>query len=203
MKNLAIIYEDNHLLVVSKPPGLLVQPTELDNSSVVTELRKRYKFVEPIHRIDKPVSGVVVLAKSRKALSRLMAAMREKRVKKFYLALVAQKPPQEKARLVHKLVHGHHRAEIDEAGKESSLHYTLLGRRGPYYLLRIDLETGRYHQIRLQLARMGSPIVGDKKYGSHEAFKEKAIALHHEEIQIPHPISQEMMSFKVSWPLLS
>ena len=199
MKNLNIIYEDNHLLVVSKPSGLLVQPTELENDSVVTRLRERYKFVEPIHRIDKPVSGVVVLAKSSKALSRLMAAVREKRVKKHYLALVAKKPPTASARLVHKLVHGHHRAEINEKGKESSLHYTLLGRRGPYYLLRIDLETGRYHQIRSQLAHIGSPIVGDKKYGSQEPFKDKAIALHHEEMQIPHPISQEMMSFKDPW----
>lgn len=195
MKKNLRIFEDNHLLVVNKPAGLLVQPTKEEPRSLVTELRKEYRFLEPIHRLDKPVSGIVVFAKSSKALARLMKEIRERRVEKHYLALVADKPPQQKERLTHKLVHGDHQAFIDKSGKESALSYEIIGEKGPYYLLKVDLETGRYHQIRAQLAAIGSPIVGDKKYGSRVLFKEGVIALHHAEMRIAHPISQEIMTF--------
>jgi 23S rRNA pseudouridine1911/1915/1917 synthase len=198
---LSPIFEDNHLLVVDKPSGLLVQPTKEESDSLLTRLRQKYTFLEPIHRIDKPVSGVVVFAKSSKALARLMAAVREKRCRKHYVALVAKKPPADKGRLEHTLAHGHHRALLSEEGKESALTYEVLGRKGAYYLLGIDLETGRYHQIRMQLAAIGSPIVGDQKYGSREPYHEKAIALHHEEMQLPHPVSGEMMTFTAPWRL--
>ncbi|MEI6531193.1 MAG: RNA pseudouridine synthase [Chlamydiota bacterium] len=180
---------------MNKPGGILVQPTSQEPYSLLTELRKEYRFIEPIHRIDKPVSGVVVFAKSSKALPRLMKEIRERRTRKRYLALVAKKPFHLEGTLIHKLVHGDHKAYIDESGKESKLSYKFLEDKGPYFLLSIDLETGRYHQIRAQMAAIGCPIVGDAKYGSKVFFKEGVIALHHAEMSIAHPITHEIMTF--------
>ncbi len=180
---------------MNKPGGLLVQPTSQESHSLLTELRKEYSFIEPIHRIDKPVSGIVVFAKSSKALPRLMKEIREKRTQKRYWALISKKPPHLTATLMHKLVHGDHKAFVNEGGKESRLSYHFLNKKGPYFLLSIDLETGRYHQIRAQMADIGCPIVGDSKYGSKFYFKEGVIALHHAEMSIKHPITHEIMTF--------
>lgn len=193
-----ILFEDNHLLVLDKPAGLLTQPTDREEDSLLTRAREFIKkrdkkpgnvFLEPIHRIDKPVRGIVVFAKTSKALSRLMRAIREKRCKKFYRALVSGKVPKKEGTLTHHLIHGEYRAHIsnEEDAKVSTLHYKVLKKEGKHTLLEIELETGRYHQIRVQLAAIGCPIVGDKKYGSNELLPDGMIALTHIRFIFPHP----------------
>lgn len=199
MANIRILFEDNHLLVVDKPSGLLTQPTALEADCLVSRLKKQQgiTFLEPIHRIDRVTSGIVVLAKTSKALSRLMEALRKKTCSKQYIALVEKRPNPPEGMLEDLLEHGSFRAIKGEGpkAKKALLTYQLKGKKGPFYRLVIQIETGRYHQIRAQLSAIGCPIVGDKKYGSSKPFKEKAIALHHQMMTIPHPISGEMMTF--------
>lgn len=197
-----ILYEDNHLLVVEKPAGLLTQPQE-DRASLEGTckqwLKNKYNkpgnvFLEAIHRLDKSVSGIVVFAKTSKADSRLKASIRNRDTKKKYLALVEGNPELE-GTLEHYLVHDDYRARIVKEshpkGKLARLHYRLKKRN----LLEIDLETGRYHQIRIQLASIGCPIVGDRKYGAKEDFRDGRIGLHHCHFEIPHPVTKEIMIF--------
>lgn len=197
--DLEVLYEDNHLIAVVKPAGIATQPTDDGQENlqdrVKAWLKDKYAkpgqvFCEPIHRIDKPVSGIVVFAKTSKGLSRMQAAVREGKVTKRYLAKVSPLPQKATGTLEHHLFHGDHRAEIvskgDPRGQKALLHYQT---KGSY--LEIDLVTGRYHQIRAQLAAIGSPIIGDRKYGSKEAFQPNQIALHHAKFTLPHPITQE------------
>lgn len=199
-----VLYEDNHLLVCDKPAGLLTQPTDKIKTSLETEakawLKKKYEkkgnvFLEAIHRLDRVVSGVVVFAKTSKALSRLKKEVREKQTKKQYHALVSPPPQKHEATLEHRLIHGDHCAEVSPKGKASILHYKILESKKGKALLEVDLETGRYHQIRVQLATIGSPIVGDVKYGSRETWHGAGIALHHSTFSIRHPITQELLQF--------
>src|SRR5581483_11487710 len=182
---LKIIFEDNHLLILNKPAGLLTQPTELSNDSLETEaktfIKERDKkkggvFLHAIHRLDKEVSGIVLFAKSQKALERLQASMRNKEYKKMYLALCDGKPAQHEGTLKHYLLHSSHKAKIvsysTPEAKEAILHYKVLRVEEEISLLQIELETGRYHQIRVQLQEIGCPIVGDVKYGSKKKLKE-------------------------------
>jgi len=195
-----IIYEDNHLLVLDKPAGLLTQPTNLQSDSLETRARAWIKetyqkpgnvFLHAAHRIDRLVSGIVVFAKTSKALSRLHALLRERKCKKIYLALVDHEPYPFTGTLEDCLVHDDYRATLDPKGKLARLHYIRIGD----HRLEIDLETGRYHQIRAQLAAIGSPIKGDKKYGSRQSFRPDAIALHHHRLEILHPVKGEMLVF--------
>lgn len=211
---LSILYEDNHLLVINKPAGLLTQPNETHEKSLQEEarlwLKQKYKkagnvYLEPIHRLDKVTSGIVVFAKTSKALSRLMASMRMRTTKKIYLALVDPAPPQTSGYLRDHIIHGDYRAKISEQeGKETKsaeLHYRLVSQTEKGAVLEVELGTGRYHQIRAQLAKIGSPIVGDVKYGSKSQWRHEGIALHHRRFEIPHPITQQMLGFesKPSW----
>lgn len=197
--DIEILYEDNHILAVNKPAGISTQPSpdHPDNlqDAVKNWLKQAYAkpgqvFCEPIHRIDKPVSGIVVFAKTSKALSRMQAAVREKKISKRYLAKVWPLPKEAAGVLEHYLVHGDHKAEIvakkNPKGQQAVLHFRV---EGTY--VEIDLITGRYHQIRAQMAAIGCPIVGDRKYGSQESFMPGQIALHHTRFTIPHPISKE------------
>ena len=197
MANVKILFEDNHMLVAVKPGGLLTQPTELEADCLVARLKKQagLKFLEPIHRLDKVSSGIVVLAKSSKALSRMMKSLRERTCSKAYLALTDKKPTETKAVLKHSLLREDFKTKPGAQGKEARLSYEVLGKKGPYYLISIDLDTGRYHQIRAQLSAIGCPIVGDAKYGSSKPFKKGAIALHHKTMSLPHPISGEIKTF--------
>ncbi len=198
-----IIYEDNHLLVLDKPAGLLTQPSGTDFKSLEAEgkqwLKETYKkqgnvFLEAIHRLDQAASGIVVFAKTSKALSRLMEAIRQRKAKKFYYAQVEKPPPDSQGRLVHYLIHCNRRADIvgkdDPEGKRASLFYRVI-QEGEKPVLDIELETGRYHQIRCQLSAIGSPILGDFKYGAQIPYSHKGIALHHCRMVIPHPITQK------------
>lgn len=201
-----IIFEDNHLFVVNKPAGMLTQPNDTDSLSLQdlckAYIKEKYQkpynvFLEPIHRIDKPVSGIVVFAKTSKALTRLHQAIREKDTVKIYLALVDGRPPRAEATLEDYLYHDDYRAKIVSKGhkdaKLARLHYKTLKNEGTQTLLEVALETGRYHQIRVQLAAIGCPVSGDAKYGSTTSRPAGTIALHHFKMSIPHPVSKEMI----------
>jgi 23S rRNA pseudouridine1911/1915/1917 synthase len=207
---LDILYEDSHLIAVDKPGGLLTQPngTNSDSLEMLCKawLKNKYHkpgnvFLHAIHRIDKPVSGIVVFAKTSKALSRLQEAMRNKNCKKIYFALLEKAPPAQEGALEHYLIHDDHWARIshknDPMAKFSRLHYRVKEKKEKI-LLEIELETGRYHQIRAQLAAIGCPIIGDIKYGGKRLAVGECIALRHVMMQLPHPISREMLTITVS-----
>lgn len=197
-----IIYEDNHLLVVNKPAGLLTQPSGTDQDSLEQQAKQYIKeqyqkpgnvFLEAVHRLDKPVSGLVVFARTSKALSRLQAAMRAKKYTKIYTALVEGEIKNAEGVLEHYLIHDDFKATVAAKGnpeaKLARLHYKVLKFDKGNSLLEIELDTGRYHQIRAQLATIGHPIVGDAKYGSKKQFFADTIALHHKSIAFPHPVT--------------
>lgn len=198
-----IIYEDNHLLVLNKPAGLLTQPSGTTQDSLEAQGKQFIKtrdhkpgnvFLEAAHRLDRPVSGIVLFAKTSKALSRLQQAIRERHCEKTYLALVEGAPPKPEATLEHTLLHTHHKAEVHPDGKPAILNYKALKSTKNSTLLEIQLITGRYHQIRAQLAVIGCPILGDTKYGS--THPSKTIALHHTRLTISHPTTKEELIFE-------
>jgi 23S rRNA pseudouridine1911/1915/1917 synthase len=208
---LKIIYEDNHLLVLEKPSGLSTQPSGHSDDSLEEQAKHWIKtqcmkpgqvFLHAVHRLDKDVSGIVVFAKTSKALSRLNDAMRKKRFSKLYLALVEGIPSLEEAVLENFLIHDNFKAHIVSAtthgAKVARLRYRILKKfiKKKQSLLEIDLETGRYHQIRIQLSVIGCPILGDTKYESTQKFNHSGIALHHAKICFPHPILQKMLTFE-------
>ncbi len=207
---LEVLYEDNHIIVVNKPAGLLTQPSGTDQPSlealVKAWIKEKYQkpgnvFLEAVHRLDKAVSGVVLFAKTSKALSRLNASMRSKETKKIYLAHVEGALSKSEGVLENYLIHDEYHATVVDANtkdaKLARLHYRVIGRDKDLSLVEIVLETGRYHQIRAQFAALGCPIVGDVKYGSKTPWKKEAIALHHQSLQIPHPITHALMTFEV------
>jgi 23S rRNA pseudouridine1911/1915/1917 synthase len=203
---LQILYSDNHVLAVNKPAGVSTQVSEEHKESleefarewVKNEFNKPGKvFLHTVHRLDRPVSGVVLFARTDKALSRLNASMREKKSEKTYFALVSGKLERESGTLTHHHSHGNFKAKItDKPHKDSKpavLHYERLGKTNELSLLLVRLETGRYHQIRAQLSHIGCPIAGDSKYGSRIKLDGEQIALHHKEISFIHPTLQESM----------
>lgn len=189
---LNVIYCDNHLFIAVKPGGVATQPDFHEQAR--TYIKERFQkpgnvFLEPIHRLDKPVSGLVVFARTSKALSRLNEMQRKRAFKKVYRAQVEGKPP-EQGTLRHHLSHGNFRAHIDPTGKEAILHFKRIGSNE----VEIELVTGRYHQIRAQLAAEGFPIVGDAKYGSKSCSD--SIALSHYRIEFAHPVTKKILSFE-------
>ena len=216
-----IIYCDNHLLVLDKPGGLLTQPSGTAEDSLESRGKQWLKgefnkpgavFLEAVHRIDRAATGIVLFARTSKALSRLNASMRAGECDKTYLALVEGTPPVAAGRLEDWLVHGDHAAAVVPAGiagaKLAVLDYEVVAAGPGGVLLRIRLGSGRYHQIRVQLARAGMPIVGDGRYGARRRPADAGIALQHCRLRLPHPVSREIMDFKVkreldagvSWP---
>ena len=174
-----VLFEDNHLLAVNKPAGLLTQDSGTGLRNLEDWARDWVRedknktgnvFLNAVHRIDKAVSGIVLFARTSKALSRLNEDIRDRKCTKIYHTLVEGAPPDRSARLVHWLSHENHRAELCGEGGQGAqravLSYRTLKKSGNLTLLEVDLETGRYHQIRAQLAAIGCPIAGDIKYGS-------------------------------------
>lgn len=210
---LEILYEDNHLLVVNKPSGLLTQPsgTQQENLEDLSKawIKQTYQkpgavFLEAVHRLDKPVSGIVVFARTSKALSRLNASMRERGFRKIYCAVVEGLIPQDSGILEHYLKHDDYQSlvvkkDISQA-KLCRLHYRVLKRSHKHTLLEINLETGRYHQIRAQFSAAGYPIVGDIKYKSSEVYLLDSIALHHSALQFPHPTQGTLIDIQSPLP---
>jgi 23S rRNA pseudouridine1911/1915/1917 synthase len=210
---LEVLYEDNHLLVVYKPAGLLSQGDETGDVSVVdlarAYLKRKYSrpgnvYVATVHRLDRPVSGVMALARTSKAASRLTLQFRERTVRKIYRAAVEGRPAGPEGVLRHSLVKDRDRRVVSvagheegPAGREAELAYRLVENRGPLSLLEVEPHTGRSHQIRVQLAEAGHPIAGDVKYGSTLRLPGRAIALQAYSLQVGHPTRAERLSFTV------
>ncbi|TPE44678.1 RluA family pseudouridine synthase [Pontibacter mangrovi] len=199
---LDVLFEDNHVLVVNKPAGLLVHGDETGDVTLADlakeYIREKYNkpgnvFVGVVHRLDRPVSGVVLLAKTSKALTRLNELFRSKKTVKTYWAVVQNRPKQEQGNLVHWLVKDSSRnvtkafAKENAAGSRSELNYRLLSVQQGKYLLEVNPITGRPHQIRVQLSSMHCPILGDLKYGAAQPLPDKSIALHARRLQFTHP----------------
>jgi 23S rRNA pseudouridine1911/1915/1917 synthase len=205
-----IIFSDNHVLVVLKPSGLSTQPhypikdnlTDLAKNWVKKECNKPGDvYLEPIHRLDKPVSGLVLFARTSKALTRLQQSMREKQICKTYFAWVETGSNlKSSGALEHTLTHVNHRAKVVRAnhvqGKLALLDYVIIEQKGDLSLVEIKLHTGRYHQIRAQFSAIGSPVAGDVKYGSKKHLLKQKIALHHGCMSFPHPITKKVIVCK-------
>lgn len=209
---LKILYEDNHLLVVEKPPGLPTQPSIHSHDSLEEQAKRWIKnkynkpgrvFLHAVHRLDKQVSGIVVFAKTSKALSRLNDTFKQKGVSKQYIAWVGGIPPLEAEVLENFITHDDFKANLGSATskkvKVARLSYRVIQRKRKQSLLEIDLDTGRYHQIRVQLAEIGCPIIGDVKYGSKRRLEHDGIALHHTRMTFPHPVTGEQLTFDSPW----
>ena len=206
LDTLQIAYEDNHLIVINKRPGDLVQGDKTGDKPL-SEIVKDYikiKYHKPgnvflgvVHRIDRPTSGLVIFAKTSKALTRLNCALKNKEIKKTYWAVVKKKPLNDEEKLIHYLKKNAKNNKTTvfnqptSDAKKAVLHYKIKGTSDHYYLLEIDLETGRPHQIRAQLAKIGSPIKGDLKYGFSRSNPNGGISLHARQINLIHPVKNE------------
>lgn len=210
-----VIFEDNHLLVVNKQPGVLVQGDITGDKPLVERcklyIKEKYDkpgdvFLGVVHRLDRPVSGIVVFARTSKGLGRMNELFREKKTTKTYIAIVTARPPGEKGTLVHWLRKDEKKnrttaftRETDDALR-SELSYTFVGGAGSEFLLRVNPLTGRPHQIRVQLATMGCPIRGDLKYGAPEANTDGSICLHAARLEFIHPVRNTPVVFEAPVP---
>lgn len=212
---MTVVYEDNHIIIVNKTASEIVQGDKTGDTplseTVKQYLKEKYQkpgnvFIGVTHRLDRPVSGLVVFAKTSKALSRLNEMFKNSEVKKTYWAVVKNLPPQEEGELVHYLVRNEKQNKSyaydteKPNSKKAVLHYRLIGRSQNYYLLEIDLKTGRHHQIRCQLAKMGCPIKGDLKYGSPRSNPDGSICLHARSVRFVHPVSKEVIAVEAPVP---
>ncbi len=210
-----VLYEDNHIIIVSKRAGEIVQGDKTGDvplsETVAAYLKEKYSkpgnvFVGVPHRLDRPVSGVVVLAKTSKALSRLNDMFRAGSVDKRYLAIVKNKPEEPQGRLENWLVRNEKQNRSYAYDKEvpgskkAVLNYRLVASSVNYNLLEVELLTGRHHQIRCQLAKMGCPIKGDLKYGAERSNPDGSISLHAFHVTFEHPVSHEMIDVKAPLP---
>ena len=212
---MTVVYEDNHLIIVNKRPSEIVQGDKTGDEPL-SETVKRYlkeKYAKPgnvflgvTHRLDRPVSGLVVFAKTGKALARLNDMFRQSEVKKTYWAIVKNRPKQEEGELVNWLVRNEkqnksYAYDTERPGaKQAILHYRLIACSDRYYLLEIDLKTGRHHQIRCQLAHMGCPIKGDLKYGFERSNRDGGISLHARSAALIHPVSKQSLYIEAPVP---
>lgn len=207
-QNLQVLHEDNHLIIVNKRPGDIVQGDKTGDvplSEVVKEYIK-IKYNKPgnvylgvVHRLDRPTSGIVVFAKTSKALPRLNKLFKEKDAKKTYWAIIKNPPPKQEDTLVHYMKRNPkqnksyaHIKEVPDS-KKAILDYRVLKHLNIYYLLEIDLHTGRHHQIRSQMSAIGCPIKGDLKYGFDRSNKDASIHLHARKLIFIHPVKKEKL----------
>lgn len=210
-----ILFEDNHLLIINKRPGELSQLDKTGDNSVLEKyklyLKKKHNkkgdvFLGLVNRLDRPTSGVLILAKTSKALSRMNKMLVERKILKKYIAVVEKKPIRKKNTLINFLKKNQKQNKsyiVDETNKDSKkaiLHYTTLKELDNYSLLEISLETGRHHQIRVQLSNIGCSIKGDLKYGSKRSNSDKSICLHANEISFIHPVSKNEIKIKANTP---
>lgn len=214
-ENLQVIYEDNHLIAVNKRPGDIVQGDKTGDkplSEVVKEyIAKKYNkpgavFLGVVHRLDRPTSGIVLFARTSKALARLNRMFSERATEKLYWAVVKQAPPQQEQKLIHYLKRNPkqnksyaHPNEVSES-KKAVLSYKLIQQLNSYFLLEIALETGRHHQIRAQLSSIGSPIKGDLKYGFDRSNKDGSIHLHARSLKLLHPVKKVSLELEAAPP---
>lgn len=213
--NLEVLYEDNHIIIVNKRAGDIVQGDKTGDkplSDVVKEYiaEKHNKpgnvYLGVVHRLDRPTTGIVMFAKTSKALPRLNKLFAEKKAKKTYWALVKHKPQKQKDTLTNWLKKNPknnkstaYRKEVDNS-KKAILHYEIIKTLDNFHLLEINLETGRHHQIRVQLSTIGSPIKGDLKYGFDRSNKDGSISLHARTLSFIHPVKKEQISITAPLP---
>ncbi|GAB2764843.1 RNA pseudouridine synthase [Rhabdobacter roseus] len=214
-KPFQVIYEDNHIIVVNKEPGVLVQGDSTGDVCLLDMLKDYIKvqyekpgavFLGTVHRLDRPVSGLVVFARTSKALERMNELFRKRDVQKTYWAVVRQRPPHSKGKLVHWLSKDEKRNvttahDYEQPGTQrAELTYRVLGEINKFHLLEVHPITGRPHQIRVQLASMGCPIRGDVKYGYPKANMDASINLHARRLYFEHPVRKEPLICKAGVP---
>lgn len=210
-----VIYEDNHLLIVSKRPGEIVQGDKTGDVPMVESLKLYLKekynkpgnvFLGLVHRLDRPVGGLVIFAKTSKALSRMTQMFAKSEVQKSYLAIVTDRPQEAQARLTHYLVrnekqnksYAYHQERANS--KRAELSYRLISSGEHYHLVEVDLHTGRHHQIRCQLSAIGCPIKGDLKYGAKRSNPDGSISLLSYRLRFRHPVSGVDLDIKAPLP---
>lgn len=215
MDNLKVIYEDNHLIAVNKRAGDIVQGDKTGDMPL-SEVVKKYlkqKYNKPgkvylgvAHRLDRPTTGIVVFAKTSKALPRLNKLFAEKKTEKSYWAIVKNSPPEQNATLIHWLKRNPkqnksyaHSKEVTDS-KKAILNYEIIKKLDSYFLLKVDLITGRHHQIRAQLSAIGCPIKGDLKYGFDRSNKNGSIHLHAHHLSFIHPVKKEPLHLVAELP---
>ena len=214
-ENLQVLFEDNHIIIVNKRAGDITQGDKTGDkplSDVVKEyVKDKYNkpglvFIGTVHRLDRPTSGIVIFARTSKALERLNKMLREKTIKKTYWALVKNAPKVTTDTLTNFLKKDTkknksfvYKKEI-EGSKKAILHYNIIKKLENYFLIEIDLETGRHHQIRTQLSYIGSAIKGDLKYGFPRSNKDGSISLHARKIKFIHPVSKEEITITAPTP---
>ncbi len=211
-----VLYEDNHLIAINKRSGDIVQVDETCDEPL-DEMVKKYiaaKYNKPngaflgvVHRLDRPVSGVILFAKTSKALERMNAIFKNREVRKTYFAVVRNKPATEEGNLVHYLIKNPQKNVVTAYNKEvtgsqrSELNYKLIGELGGFYLLQVNPITGRSHQIRVQLSTMDCPIVGDNKYGYPRGSRKGSICLHARQLEFIHPVQKEPIKIFAPLPV--
>ena len=208
--NVGLIYEDNHILVVNKPASVLSQKDKTNDDSIIEiikdYIKKEYNkpgnvFLGSVHRLDRPTSGVMVFAKTSKALTRLTVSMKAKEFDKKYYAILDGKMNVESGRLVHYLVKDNRQNTVKaypkpvKNGKKAELEYNVIGVVENFSLVDIHLITGRSHQIRAQFSKAFYPIAGDYKYGSRTKVNDRSICLHCHSLSFIHPVKKEKMNF--------
>ena len=218
LSGIQVLFEDNHLIAVNKPAGVLVQGDETGDPTladwVKAYIKDRYKkpgdvFLGVIHRLDRPVSGVVVFARTTKALVRMNELFAERKVEKSYLAIVAHRPDPLKGRLTHFILKDTEKNVVkayEQTGrrtkdaKEAILDFELLASIGDHHLLEVNPLTGRPHQIRVQLSKIGCPIYGDVKYGGPKISHDTSILLHCRSLTFEHPVKKEQVFIEAEAP---
>jgi 23S rRNA pseudouridine1911/1915/1917 synthase len=214
-ENLQILFEDNHIIIVNKKAGDITQGDKTGDkplSDVVKEyIKDKYNkpgnvFLGTVHRLDRPTSGSIIFARTSKSLERINKMLRDKIIKKTYWAIVKNTPKKEEDTLINFLKKNPksnksfvYTKEI-KGSKKAILHYKVIKKLDNYSLLEIDLETGRHHQIRTQLAHIGSPIKGDLKYGFDRSNKDGSISLHARKINFIHPVTKEKIKITAPTP---
>ena len=211
-----VLYEDNHLIIVNKKPGEIVQGDRTGDKTLAEKVKDYIKekynkpgavYLGTTHRLDRPVSGAIIFAKTSKALTRLNAQFQKKEIQKTYWALCLEKPYPESGTLIHYLIKDSKKNKTsafrrDRANsKKAELEYQFIKTKGRHYLVEVKPITGRPHQIRIQLSTIGCSIKGDLKYGAHFPNQDKSICLHSKEVSFIHPVSKEKVT--VAAPLLN
>ena len=213
---LLVLYEDNHLIAVKKEPGSIVQSDKTGDETLAEEvkayIKRKYKkpgdvFLGIVHRLDRPVGGVIVFARTSKALTRMNELFREKKIFKTYWAIVEEKPPREDGQLVNWLKKNQEKnrsraydIEVKDS-KKAELTYRLMGRSKHYYYIEVHPKTGRHHQIRVQLAHLGCKIKGDVKYGAKRTNKDGSIHLFARSLSFIHPVKKEKLIIRSNPPM--
>ncbi|CEA15869.1 MAG TPA: RNA pseudouridine synthase [Fermentimonas caenicola] len=213
---MTVLYEDNHIIIINKLPGEIVQGDKTGDkplSEIVKDyLKDKYNkpgnvFCGVTHRLDRPTSGVVIFAKTSKALSRLNEMFRKDSIDKVYWAIVKNRPSKIEDKLVHYLIKDEKKNKSSAFNtekpntKKAVMHYKLISTSQNYSLLEVNLETGRHHQIRCQLAKIGSPIKGDLKYGAERSNPDGSISLHARSISFIHPVSKVKIEVTAPVPM--